>query len=1083
MNKHFLQLRGFRILLSTVLLFLFFVMTSENTWSQTTFTYPQVPRLSLCGAHDGYNTDWYPDGRIWLPVTQRDGAPREFLMPVFIDNKWWHYKSTALTKFLVPDPIYSFRFKILYDGVAITPVDILTAHPFPEDDSRATNIRGDYTPPLARDFNITWNVHNDMSYREYFLEDGDPPIPTRDREKGRVIVISATGTKPLPVTDTAAVDFNVLLYVKFRINLERGSIGPDEVPSQYSPIYISPDSIIYNDWNVREDIAFKNLLYSDSLTIRDYYPDPKADVAYVVGMAGMNNKLISSLWNQEPILPGTIYLKLTDKLPRIWYDISRAGSQPPVWDNINNPGLADKGMWIVRDPLTVDSGKVHKPDYVDGRVKFTLRNSTSESRLVDVYVESDAPWLTFEVQSPDRSKFVQEDPTKAYIYYLDNAILGEGGDKPDPIGGLTDPDAIIEITIKCDPDLVIPHDGEKAGVYTGYITFRSHTAEISPVRMQVTFINFRNPFEPDDGTIVGGGGFRKQHRGIALTLRNSRGLTGDETKLVFGTGHRATESFDSLYGEFPYSGALSGFGARWYHPDEQFRNEQGMPFGFGDMLPNRVTPYSESRDIRDINDTNFSHIYLCRFDAEGAQNYPVVIEWDTTDFPEGAQLFIGDTLKGALFPSVNMRKSTHVYGNVLSYAIQDPKITSFKIEYTQPKVIDYIDAYGIPKIKKGWNMLSLPVRPKNLSWNVVYPNAINKPFYFFSTGGFLNEEVLRPGVGYFMKYSDKVDTKFKGVPMKRITKEVDDDGFGDEIKIFPGWNTIGALTFPMNSQYIAFDEFEGPKPSPSFVRKHGIWGYNTNEGYFEGSILEPGMGYWIKSDVGQHGYLRLIHPEITRIDDNVNYAKLNTLNNSTRFLIRDNAQHETNLYLTNDKNVDVSYYELPPLPPNELFDARFYTNTMLESTNSTVIKLQGVDYPVSIAVNDADANYTFIDAYTGEVLGKILKGDSRNIEIKSTASNSIKILKSDVVEGGLSINNYPNPVAVTSTVNYSVPNDGFVSLKLYDAIGNAVTLFEGVKTAGEYSVTLDASMLASGSYLCKLTSGSNSTTAMITVVK
>ncbi len=1072
MNKYSLQMRGFRVILSMMILLAFLVMTTEKSWSA--FTYPQVPKLSLCGSEDDYNKDWYPDGRIWLPVNQQGGSAREFLMPVFIDNKWWHYKSTDLAKFLVPEPIHSFRFKILYDGVAITPVDIVTVHPFSDEDIRSNNIRGDYTPPLAKDFVINWDVHPDMNYQSYFLNPGDPAIPLKVRQRGRAITISGTSINELPVTDTNAVDYNVLLYVKFRINLTKGSINAEQLASEYSPLYISPDTVMYNDWNVRKEIAFKNLLYSDSVNILDKYTDPNAYGTFV-GLAGMNNKTIATLWNTEPILPGTIYLKLTNTLPRIWYDISRSGSQPPVWDNINKPSNAPEGMWIMRDPITVDSGKVGGDQW--GSVKFTLRNSTSETRLEDVYIESEAPWLMFFINSTNKSKYwpVGKNTVKGYVNYLDNDILGGGANKPDPLGNLTDADAVVEITIRCDPWKVIPHNGEKAGIYKGYITFKSHTAEISPVRMQVTFLNYRNPFEPDVDMPDG------NHRGINLTIRNSNGATGEETNIIFGTGHRATDLPDSLFGEFAYTGALAGFGARFYHPDKQYREDNNMPFGFGDMFPNRENPQSESRDIRDVNDTAFSHIYLCRFNAGAAQNYPVVIEWDTTDFPQGSQLFLSDTLNGSLFPSINMREGTHVSGNILSYTIEDPKITSFKIEYTQPRIAEYVDAYGNPIIKKGWNLLSLPVRPKNSVWNVAYPNCVNKPFSFFNSG-YQPEEILRPGVGYFMKYSDSIDTKIKGSPMKRITADGSDDGFADEVHVYPGWNTIGALSFPMNIKDMDFDSYGGYKPTKAKVLKYGIWGYRTDEGYYEISILEPGIGYWMKTpDHG--GYLRLIHPDITKaISGDLNSEKQNILTRSTQLVVRDNGQHTAKLYLNSDQSIDKEYFELPPLPPYGLFDARFYTNTNIETNNTTIIKLQGVNYPVSLSMNDADANYTFIDAVTGQELGKIIKGQSNSVEIKSTSGNSIKVLKSEII-AGLSMTNYPNPVTLNSTIKYTVPEDGFVSLRLYDALGNVVSLDQSYRIAGEYTYALDASKISSGTYVCKLTAGTSSTNILITVVK
>jgi len=72
---------------------------------------------------------------------------------------------------------------------------------------------------------------------------------------------------------------------------------------------------------------------------------------------------------------------------------------------------------------------------------------------------------------------------------------------------------------------------------------------------------------------------------------------------------------------------------------------------------------------------------------------------------------------------------------------------------------------------------------------------------------------------------------------------------------------------------------------------------------------------------------------------------------------------------------------------------------------------------------------------------------------------------------------------LNSTIKYTVPEDGFVSLRLYDALGNVISLDQGYKTAGEHIYTLNASKIASGTYVCKLTAGVNSTNILITVVK
>jgi photosystem II stability/assembly factor-like uncharacterized protein len=69
--------------------------------------------------------------------------------------------------------------------------------------------------------------------------------------------------------------------------------------------------------------------------------------------------------------------------------------------------------------------------------------------------------------------------------------------------------------------------------------------------------------------------------------------------------------------------------------------------------------------------------------------------------------------------------------------------------------------------------------------------------------------------------------------------------------------------------------------------------------------------------------------------------------------------------------------------------------------------------------------------------------------------------------------NYPNPFNPTTTIEYTIPSDGLVSLTVFNTIGEKVeTLLSEFKNAGEYDVKFDASQLTSGIYFYKLQSGS-----------
>jgi hypothetical protein len=80
--------------------------------------------------------------------------------------------------------------------------------------------------------------------------------------------------------------------------------------------------------------------------------------------------------------------------------------------------------------------------------------------------------------------------------------------------------------------------------------------------------------------------------------------------------------------------------------------------------------------------------------------------------------------------------------------------------------------------------------------------------------------------------------------------------------------------------------------------------------------------------------------------------------------------------------------------------------------------------------------------------------------------------------------NYPNPFNPSTQITYQVGKTGFVSVKIYNILGQEVaTLVNEVKQAGTYPVTWVASQMTSGVYFCRMQSGSYSATTKMILTK
>ncbi|NWG28988.1 MAG: T9SS type A sorting domain-containing protein [Ignavibacteriaceae bacterium] len=82
------------------------------------------------------------------------------------------------------------------------------------------------------------------------------------------------------------------------------------------------------------------------------------------------------------------------------------------------------------------------------------------------------------------------------------------------------------------------------------------------------------------------------------------------------------------------------------------------------------------------------------------------------------------------------------------------------------------------------------------------------------------------------------------------------------------------------------------------------------------------------------------------------------------------------------------------------------------------------------------------------------------------------------------LQNYPNPFNPKTSIQYVIGSSQFVTLKVYDVLGNEVaTLVNEEKPAGSYQVEFSANSLSSGVYYYKLIAGSFSANKKMIILK
>lgn len=189
-------------------------------------------------------------------------------------------------------------------------------------------------------------------------------------------------------------------------------------------------------------------------------------------------------------------------------------------------------------------------------------------------------------------------------------------------------------------------------------------------------------------------------------------------------------------------------------------------------------------------------------------------------------------------------------------------------------------------------------------------------------------------------------------------------------------------------------------------------------------------------------------------------------------------------YVTNSGNMDVTvtYRNLLIINVIEelsIYDEnnQFISGASIFSTPFTlsVPVIPGMYY---LKINGTATDDSWREPYTIEV------NLNSNNEISKDLSKNILNQGDDISFKPTLKQNYPNPFNPTTTIEYSIEKTSFVSLDLYNVMGEKVReLVAGIQDGGNHNVNFTSDGLASGIYIYRLRAGDFTATERMIILK
>ena len=371
-----------------------------------------------------------------------------------------------------------------------------------------------------------------------------------------------------------------------------------------------------------------------------------------------------------------------------------------------------------------------------------------------------------------------------------------------------------------------------------------------------------------------------------------------------------------------------------------------------------------------------------------------------------------------------------------TFTVSDGTETSAAATVSITVIGEYI--YDLPP---GWSMISLPYEVDAASLDSLFPTAVS---LFEFDGGYQSAAKMEIGKGYWVNLSTASTAAITGmqqIPLSVVLPSA-------WSMVGPGHNTVAV----------------------SSLGDHVISVFGFEAGYSPSANLEPGRGYWANlstADTLDLSGSANAKSVVGRPKDEVPLHAV---------LWAKSADRQQMLHLGVPPE---EMQALPPVPPPDLFDVRVEVDgvgswQVPDSSEPRDYRLQVQGGMMQLGWQISPAERGFWQLVVNEKAID-LEGEGMLDGVATTDEVFVRrtLLPRIYVVG----QNYPNPFTPTTTIQYSLPEAGLVSLKIYNMAGQVMRqLVYQQQSAGSYQAVWDGldesgEPTANGVYIYELRAG------------